>query len=144
MSKKILITGGAGCLGSNLIEHFFPKGFEICVIDNFATGKREVVPEQDRLVLVEGSITEKTLVERTFQEFQPDCVIHSAASYKDPDDWAEDSLTNILGSIHIANACVKNGVKRLINFQTALCYGRPSQVPIPVEHTTNPFTSYGI
>jgi len=144
MSKKILITGGAGCLGSNLIEHFFPKGFEICVIDNFATGKREVVPEQDRLVLVEGSITEETLVKRTFQEFQPDCVIHSAASYKDPDDWAEDSLTNILGSIHIANACVKNGVKRLINFQTALCYGRPYQVPIPVEHTTNPFTSYGI
>lgn len=144
MRKKILITGGAGCLGSNLIEHFFPKGFEICVIDNFATGKREVVPEQDRLILVEGSITDKTLVERTFQEFQPDCVIHSAASYKDPDDWAEDSLTNILGSIHIANACVKNGVKRLINFQTALCYGRPYQIPIPVEHSTNPFTSYGI
>ena len=48
MSKKILITGGAGCLGSNLIEHFFPKGFEICVIDNFATGKREVVPEPSR------------------------------------------------------------------------------------------------
>jgi nucleoside-diphosphate-sugar epimerase len=141
---KILITGGAGCLGSNLIEHFFPKGFEICVIDNFTTGKREVVPEQDRLVLVEGSITEQTLVESTFQEFQPDCVIHSAASYKDPYDWAEDSLTNILGSIHIANACLKNGVKRLINFQTALCYGRPSQIPIAVEHTTNPFTSYGI
>lgn len=144
MSNRILITGGAGCLGSNLIEHFFPKGFEICVIDNFATGKREVVPEQDRLVLVEGSISEETLVERTFQEFQPDCVIHSAASYKNPDDWAEDSLTNILGSIHIANACVKNGVKRLINFQTALCYGRPNEVPIPVNHPTNPFTSYGI
>lgn len=144
MSQKILITGGAGCLGSNLIEHFFPKGFEICVIDNFATGKREVVPEQDRLVLVEGSISEETLVERTFQDFQPDCVIHSAASYKDPNDWAEDSLTNILGSIHIANACVKNGVKRLINFQTALCYGRPNEIPISVDQPTSPFTSYGI
>lgn len=144
VSDRILITGGAGCLGSNLIEHLFPKDFKICVIDNFATGKREVVPEQDRLILVEGSITEESLVERTFQEFQPDFVIHSAASYKDPDDWAEDSLTNILGSIHIANACVKNGVKRLINFQTALCYGRPNEVPIPVNHPTKPFTSYGI
>ena len=41
MSSKILITGGAGCLGSNLIEHFFPKGYDICVIDNYETGKKK-------------------------------------------------------------------------------------------------------
>lgn len=144
MSKKILISGGAGCLGSNLIEHLFPKGYEICVIDNFATGKREVVPQQERLQVVEGSVADKSLVDQTFKKFKPNFVIHSAASYKNPMDWAEDSNTNVLGSIHIAQAAIENRVQRLINFQTALCYGRPTQIPIPLDHPTNPFTSYGI
>ena len=63
MMMRLLITGGAGCLGSNLIERYFPEGHEICVIDNFATGKREAVPPQDRLKVIEGSIAEKDLVE---------------------------------------------------------------------------------
>ena len=141
---KILITGGAGCLGSNLIERYFPLGHEICVIDNFATGKREVVPPQAGLVVVEGSIVDETLVNRVFDDFQPTHVIHSAAAYKDPNDWAEDTATNILGTIYVAKAAQRLGVKRLINFQTALCYGRPELLPIPVEHRTAPFTSYGI
>ena len=144
MFKKILITGGAGCLGSNLLEHFLRQGHELMVIDNFATGKKEVVPEQTRLSLVEGSIADQALVESAFDDFKPDFVIHSAASYKDPDNWAEDTKTNVLGSIHVAKAAIKHEVKRVINFQTALCYGRPSIIPIPVNHPTNPFTSYGI
>ena len=53
---RILITGGAGCLGSNLIEHWLPQGHDILVIDNFATGRREVVPAGlDRLTVIEGS-----------------------------------------------------------------------------------------
>lgn len=144
MNGKILITGGAGCLGSNLIEHYFPQGFAIKVIDNFATGKKEVVPEQDRLSVIEGSIEDTALVEQTFADFRPDYVIHCAASYKDPSDWSEDTKTNILGTINIVKASEKYGVKRLINFQTALCYGRPNIVPIPVNHPTSPFTSYGV
>jgi len=70
--------------------------------------------------------------------------VHSAAAYKDPDDWVEDSRTNVVGSINVARAAKANGVKRLINFQTALCYGRPHQLPIPADHPTAPFTSYGI
>ena len=53
---KILITGGAGTLGSSLIEKFIPEGHEVLVIDNFATGKREVVPDVDGLTLIEGDI----------------------------------------------------------------------------------------
>lgn len=141
---RLLITGGAGCLGSNLIERYFPQGHEICVIDNFATGKREVVPQQDGLVVVEGSIVDKDLVNETFEMFQPTHVIHSAAAYKDPGNWQEDVATNVVGSIHVAKASLACNVKRLVNFQTALCYGRPRQIPIPVSHPTSPFTSYGI
>lgn len=141
---RILITGGAGCLGSNLIEHWLPQGHEIFVIDNFATGKREVVPAVKGLTVKEGSIADEALVNESFAAFKPEVVIHAAAAYKDPDDWVEDSRTNVIGSAHVARAAKSHEVKRLINFQTALCYGRPQQLPIPASHPTAPFTSYGV
>jgi nucleoside-diphosphate-sugar epimerase len=141
---KILITGGAGCLGSSLIEKYLPQGHEVLVIDNFATGKKQVVPETKGLTLVEGSIGNKDLVDNVFSSFKPEIVINSAASYKDPSNWAEDVDTNVTGTIHVVKAAIENNVKRLINFQTALCYGRPTILPIPVSHQTKPFTSYGI
>jgi UDP-glucose 4-epimerase len=144
MTMRLLITGGAGCLGSNLIERYFSQGHEICVIDNFTTGKREVVPEQLGLQVVEGSIADEELVSRTFVEFEPTHVIHSAAAYKDPGNWVEDVATNVQGTVHVAKAALTHGVERFVNFQTALCYGRPKTVPIPIDHPTIPFTSYGI
>jgi UDP-glucose 4-epimerase len=142
---RILITGGAGCLGSNLIEHWLPHGHEIFIIDNFATGKREVVPDGvPGLTVVEGSIVDEALVGTVFKDFKPEVVVHSAAAYKDPDNWVEDSITNVIGSALVAKAAKAVDAKRLINFQTALCYGRPKQLPIPVDHPTSPFTSYGI
>jgi nucleoside-diphosphate-sugar epimerase len=141
---RILITGGAGCLGSNLLEHWLPLGHTILVIDNFATGRRELVPSVPRLQLVEGSIADSPLVERCFREFQPDVIVHAAASYKDPTDWVEDARTNVEGSINVAKAARLHGTRRLVNLQTALCYGRPQQLPVPVTHPTAPFTSYGI
>ena len=141
---RILITGGAGCLGSNLIEHWLPQGHDILVIDNFATGKREVVPSLARLALQEGSITDRALVEGAFETFRPTHVVHSAAAYKDPADWAEDVATNVGGTVNVIGAARKHHVSRFINFQTVLCYGRPQTVPIPVDHPLRPFTSYGI
>lgn len=141
---RILLTGGAGCLGSSIVERYLPRGHQILVIDNFATGKREVLPPVVGLEVVEGSVSDQALVERCFARFAPSHVIHSAASYKDPADWAGDAATNVTGSIHIAKAAKAHGVGRLVNFQTALCYGRPRQVPIPADHPTAPFTSYGI
>lgn len=141
---RILITGGAGCLGSNLIEHYLPQGHEILVIDNFATGKKEVVPDVKGLEVVEGSVANGALVMDCVTRFRPTHIIHSAAAYKDPENWSEDTNTNVLGSVNVAKAALANGVKRLINFQTALCYGRPEQLPIPITHPQRPFTSYGI
>lgn len=141
---RILIAGGAGCLGSSLVETYVAQGHELMVIDNFVTGKREVVPELPLLQVVEGSIADRELVESCFARFRPSHVIHSAAAYKDPENWWEDAATNVRGSINIARCCDTYGVRRLIYFQTALCYGRPHHVPIPVDHPTAPFTSYGI
>lgn len=141
---KILITGGAGTLGSSLIEKFIPEGHQVLVIDNFATGKREVVPNVKGLTVVEGDISDSQLVHEQFQGFKPEIVIHSAAAYKDPSDWIEDTQTNVIGSINVAKASLENNVEKVINFQTALCYGRPAEVPIKELSGTSPFTSYGI
>lgn len=141
---RLLITGGAGCLGSNLIERYLPLGHEICVIDNFVTGKKETIPQQSGLTVHEGSIADHDLVEHCVSTFKPTCVINSAASYKDPNDWIEDANTNIIGAINITKSCEKAGVRQIINFQTALCFGRPEETPIKSNARTQPFTSYGI
>lgn len=142
---RILITGGAGCLGSNLIEHWLPQGHEILVLDNFATGKHEVVPDGiPRLTVVEGSVVDAATVDQAFAGFSPEVVIHSAAAYKDPDDWSTDAATNVIGSINVARAAKAHGVRQVVNFQTALSYGRPNRLPIPADHPAAPFTSYGI
>lgn len=141
---RIVITGGAGCLGSNLVDRYLAAGHEVLVIDNFATGYREVLPVVNGLEVVEGTVADKALIDRKFAEFRPTHVVHAAAAYKDPDDWAEDSRTNVLGSINVGEAARRYGVSRFVNYQTALCYGRPHRVPIPVDHPVQPFTSYGI
>ena len=141
---RLLITGGAGCLGSNLIERYLPQGHEILVIDSFATGRREVVPPVPGLTVIEATVADDGTVRRAFESFSPTHVIHSAAAYKDPADWREDVATNVVGTINVIEAAKRAGVRRFVNFQTALCYGRPDTVPIPVEHPTRPITSYGI
>lgn len=142
---RILITGGAGCLGSNLAERYLEAGHPVLVLDNFATGHRGSLPEgHPGLTLLEGSVVDRPFLERAFGEFGPTHVVHSAAAYKDPDDWAEDARTNVEGTIHVVEASRQAGVRRIINFHTALGYGRPDTVPIPVDAPARPFTSYGI
>ncbi len=142
---RILITGGAGCLGSNLTERYLEEGKSVCILDNFATGHRGSLPDSHpQMSIVEGSVYDRALVDRVFKEFAPTHVIHSAAAYKDPDDWIEDTRTNVEGTIHVVEAARAAGVKRFINFHTALGYGRPDSLPIPISAPARPFTSYGI
>ena len=141
---RLLITGGAGSLGSSIIENISDDCEKIVVIDNFATGKKASIPPRGNVDVVEGSIVDTTLVNQVFSSLRPTHVIHSAASYKDPNNWIEDSQTNVIGTINVVRGAEQYEVKRFINFQTALCYGRPQLVPIPVTHQMRPFTSYGI
>ena len=143
---KVLVTGGAGFIGSHLVDRLLEKNDHVLVIDNYATGRRDNLSTHENLRVVEGTIADELLVRRVFEEFQPDVVVHAAASYKDPKDWAEDSRTNALGTANVAQAAETAMVKRLIYFQTALCYGlHPKEQPIKVNHPLQPEgSSYAI
>jgi UDP-glucose 4-epimerase len=132
---KVLITGGSGFLGSHIADTLLAQKDEVYVIDNYATGRRDNLVQQPGLTVLEGDIANKEAVDKAFDGFHPEVVIHTAASYKNPDDWEEDSRTNVLGTVNVINACRRTGVRRVIYFQTALCYGlHPLEQPITLTH----------
>jgi UDP-glucose 4-epimerase len=139
---KVFITGGSGQVGSTVADILLARGDTVLSIDNLATGRRDNLTPQPRLTQLEGSIVDAAVIDELFSEFKPDVVVHTAASYKDPEDWVADALTNAVGGANIAKACKTHKVGRLIYFQTALCYGtKPIQQPIRLDHPINPVNS---
>ena len=143
---RVLITGGAGFIGSHLTERLLEGGAEVLVLDNFATGRRDNLTPHPRLTLSEGTIVDVDFVNQAFERFRPEQVVHAAASYKDPENWAEDAATNVVGTSQVVQAARRFGVERFIYFQTALCYGLiPQEQPITLAHPLNPeASSYAI
>jgi UDP-glucose 4-epimerase len=139
---KVFITGGSGQVGSTVSDMLLARGDIVMSIDNFATGRADNLLDQANLTKIEGSIVDSSLINELFEEFKPDVVVHTAASYKDPDDWTTDAAVNAVGGANIARACKDHKVARLIYFQTALCYGtKPIQQPIQLDHPINPVNS---
>lgn len=139
---KVFVTGGAGQVGSTVIDMLLARGDRVLALDNFSTGRRDNLTQHKNLQLVEDTIVDAAVVEKLFGEFKPQVVIHTAASYKDPDDWGTDALVNAAGTANIAKASKGHAVSRLIYFQTALCYGtKPTQSPITLDHSINPVNS---
>ena len=142
---RVLITGGAGFIGSHLCDRLLARGDEVTIIDNFATGRRDNLTEGAGHELVEGSIVDRDLVFATFERTAPEVVVHAAASYKDPNDWSGDSATNAVGTANVVQAAESVGAGRLIYFQTALCYGTaPNESPVTLDHPLQPDSSYAI
>lgn len=139
---RVFVTGGSGQVGSTVVDMLLARGDEVMAIDNFATGRRDNLSSHPKLTLVEDTIVDGKLIDRLFGEFKPQVVVHTAASYKDPEDWESDALVNAVGTANIAKASKIHKVDRLIYFQTALCYGtKPVQQPIRLDHPINPVNS---
>jgi UDP-glucose 4-epimerase len=142
---KILITGGAGFIGSHVAERLVAGGDDVLVIDNYETGRRDNLSPGDRLRVIEGSITDEALMARAFDDFRPEVVLHAAASYKDPDNYTGDAGTNVLGTAVTVRHSQRLKVRRLVYLQTALCYGDPVEQPITLAHPIEPSkSSYAI
>ena len=143
---KVLVTGGAGFIGSHLVDRLLARGDQVLVIDNYATGRRDNLAAHPRLTVIENTIAEAAAVRAAFSSFGPDQVVHAAASYKDPENWREDGLTNAVGTANVVQAAQAARVRRLVYLQTALCYGLdPLEQPITLDHPVRPEgSSYAI
>jgi UDP-glucose 4-epimerase len=139
---RVLVTGACGQVGSHVAEMLLARGDSVLGIDNLATGRREHLAAHPGLRLEIGSIADRGLVARLVGELRPEVIIHTAASYKDPEDWYNDTLTNCVGGANLIQAAKQAKVARFIYFQTALCYGtKPLKQPIPLDHPRNPANS---
>ena len=142
---KVLITGGAGFIGSHVAERLVARGDDVFVVDNYETGRRDNLKAGDRLTIVEGSITDDKLMAKAFDDFKPEIVLHAAASYKDPDNFVGDAGANVLGTAVTVRNCQRLKIRRIVYLQTALCYGDPIEQPITLKHPIEPSkSSYAI
>ena len=139
---NVLITGGAGFVGSHLADRLLKRGDNVLVIDNFATGRRDNLAPHKNLEIIENTIANPEAVNRSVESFKPDVIVHAAASYKDPEAWVEDVETNVRGTVNVVRAAKRHGVKRIIYFQTALCYGLiPAEQPVTLSLPNDPANS---
>jgi UDP-glucose 4-epimerase len=141
--KRVLVTGGAGFIASHITDLLLERGDSVLVVDNFATARRDTLTEtHDGLRLEEGTIADTAYIDRLFDGFDPEIVVHAAASYKDPENWDEDARTNAVGTANVVQAAERVGAERLVYFQTALCYGlHPKEQPITLSHPLDPSAS---
>ncbi|HAT1547567.1 UDP-glucose 4-epimerase GalE [Corynebacterium sp. HMSC06C06] len=139
---KLLVTGGAGYVGSVCAAVLVEEGHDVTIIDNFSTGNREAVPAGARLV--EGDVAD--VVEEVLAEGGFEGVVHFAArslvgeSVEIPADYWEH---NVVTSLKLLNAMRAHGVKNLVFSSTAATYGEPKQVPITEDMPTQPTNPYG-
>ncbi len=132
---KVLITGGAGFIGSSVSDKLLELGHYVILIDNYLTGKPQNNQVHPNLNITECSVSDEDKMRKIFTESLPDIVIHAAASYKDPDNWMDDITNNICGTVNVIKCCKLTQVKKIIYLQTSLCYGlAPLHTPITLGH----------
>jgi UDP-glucose 4-epimerase len=143
---NVIVTGGAGFIGSHIAELCLSRGHEVTVIDNLRTGKRENVPEGARFV--EGDLRDRDTVTKLFEEARPDYVFHQAAqaalrpSVIDP--W-EDMSINLLGSLNVVYTAVERTVKKVVYASSGgACYGPFAPIPTSEAAEARPNSPYGI
>jgi len=109
---RAVVTGGAGFLGSHLCDKLLAEGWDVLAIDNFTTGRRDNLRPDDKVKLIEDTIVDGALVDRLFAEFKPEVVVHTAASYKDPDAWADAAERwRGLGASHLSVNTMGGGLE---------------------------------
>ncbi|GAA5346580.1 UDP-glucose 4-epimerase [Planifilum fimeticola] len=141
---KVMVTGGAGFIGSHIVDRLIDLGHEVIILDNLSTGKKAFIHP-------EASFYQTDLRDRRIGEIleaeRPEAVIHQAAqidvptSVKDP---LFDAETNILGTLRLLEACRRSGVRKIVYASSAAVYGEPAFLPIDEEHPVDPLSNYGI
>jgi len=141
--KRILVTGGAGYIGSHVVKTLGEKGFTVLVYDNLSKGYRDAILHDE---LVVGDLDDTKLLDRTVKEFRPDAVMHFAAfievgeSVIDPIKYYQNNLANTINLLHVLT---KYHMSKFIFSSSAAVYGIPERVPITEDVKINPINPYG-
>ena len=141
---KILITGGAGYIGSFMVKAALERGFEVVIADSLERGHREVIDPRARLM--EGDLREKTFVESVFSQNQFDAVVHFAGYISMAESVSNPYIyfdNNVNSSLNIIESMVKHNTNNFIFSSTAGVYGNPIKTPIDENHPKNPTNPYG-
>lgn len=144
--EKILVTGGAGFIGSHVVEKLLEKGYKVAVLDNLSTGKKDNIKGCE-VEFYYCDITDVLHLFQVVETFQPDYIIHLAAQVSVSDsvkNITHDSMVNIQGSVNVIEAAKKYNVKRIVFSSTAAVYGNPEYLPIDTDHKTEPTSPYGL
>jgi len=143
MNNKILVTGGAGYIGSHTVRQLGEAGYEIIVYDNLSTGSANALLHG---TLVRGDLADQSSLEQVFSQHNFEAVVHFAASISVP-----ESVTNPLdyysnntrNTLNLLRCCQKFGVNKFVFSSTAAVYGEPQENPVSESCPTNPINPYG-
>lgn len=142
---KILVTGGAGFIGSHVVDAYVSAGHDVAVLDNFSTGRDDNVNPDAQVHRVD--VRDLDRVQTAIGSFKPDVVNHHAAQSEVPKSVADpgyDALVNVVGGLNVLRACVDGGVRKVIFSSTGgALYGEPDVVPAAEDHPIRPLSPYG-
>lgn len=142
---KVLVTGGAGFIGSHLVDRLIQEGHEVVVVDNLSTGKRRNLNRAARLVKLD---IQSWRLERVFRNERPHIVMHLAAQMdvrKSVEDPMFDAQVNVLGTLNVLQQSIKHGVRKVVFSSSGeAIYGEQEIYPAPESHVTRPLSPYGV
>lgn len=144
-NKKILVTGGAGFIGSHLTDRLIREGCKVVVIDNLSTGEKENLNRGARFYKADVLSSE---IFKIFAKEKPEAVFHFAAHIEarmSVEDPVSDAKANILGTLNVLDACRKSGVKKIIFASSGgEIYGDAKEIPTPETYAPDPISPYGV
>ncbi|GAB4548336.1 MAG: UDP-glucose 4-epimerase GalE [Pleurocapsa sp.] len=143
MNKKVLVTGGAGYIGSHTVRQLGEAGYEVVVYDNLSTGSSKALLHGSLFV---SDLADEISLELLFAKHNFDAVLHFAASISVPESVANPLdyyANNTRNTLNLLRCCQKFGVKKLVFSSTAAVYGEPEENPVSESCPTNPINPYG-
>lgn len=146
MAERVIVTGGAGFIGSHIVDALIEAGYEVAVIDNLSTGKRENL--NPKAAFYEVDICDAEALERVFAEVKPAAVSHQAAmadvrgSLEAPDAYA---MVNVVGTLRLLKAAHRHGVRKIVMASTGgAIYGEGAPLPATEDTVAHPLDPYGV